>query len=225
MLKAILSPSMMCTPHWTDASVLLDKLANLGAGYLHMDAMDGVFVQNLMLGTDSIKQMRKISPLPLDIHLMIDKPEDKLGWFDLQENELVSIHVESTRHLRRALQRVREFGAKPAVALNPATPLVMIEDVLDDVDAVLVMTVNPGFAGQKLVPQTLAKIARLRQMLDSCGKAHVHIEVDGNVSFQNLGPMRSAGADIFVGGTSSIFSKEGTIEENAARIWASLEGK
>ncbi len=225
MMKAIFSPSMMCTSHWADARSLIDELVKLGAGYLHMDAMDGVFVQNLMLGTESIKQMRKISPLPLDIHLMIERPEDKLGWFDLQENELVSIHAESTRHLQRALQRVREYGAKPAVALNPATPLVMIEDVLDDVDTVLVMTVNPGFAEQKLVPQTLTKIKRLRQMLDSCGKERVHIEVDGNVSFRNIGPMRAAGADIFVGGTSSIFSKEGTIEENAARIWACLEGK
>jgi ribulose-phosphate 3-epimerase len=223
MIKASLSPSMMCTPHWQDATGLLARLENLGVEYIHMDAMDGVFVNNLMLGTDSIKQMRKITRIPLDIHLMIDRPEEKLAWFDPQENEFVSVHAESTRHLQRALSRIREFGAKPMVALNPATPLVMIEDVLPDVDGVLVMTVNPGFAGQKLVPQTLDKIARLRRMLDENGLQHVRIEVDGNVSFANSTKMRAAGADIFVCGTSSVFASTGTIEENAARLWACIE--
>jgi len=104
------------------------------------------------------------------------------------------------------------------IALNPATPLVMIEDVLDDVEAVLLMTVNPGFSGQKLVPQTLDKIARLRKLLDDNGKSHVRIEVDGNVSFENAVKMRAAGADMFVCGTSSIFAKDGTLAENTARL-------
>ena len=223
MIKASLSPSMMCTSHWQDASGLLARLEGLGVEYLHMDVMDGVFVNNLMLGTDSIKQMRKLTRIPLDIHLMIDRPEEKLAWFEPQENEFVSVHAESTRHLQRALSRVRESGARPMVALNPATPLVMIEDVLPDVDGVLVMTVNPGFAGQKLVPQTLDKIARLRRMLDANGLAHVRIEVDGNVSFENSTRMRAAGADIFVCGTSSIFASTGSIGENTARLWACIE--
>ena len=225
MNQAILSPSMMCVSHWTDAAPLLGELARQGVEYLHMDAMDGVFVQNLMLGTESIKHMRRISSIPLDIHLMIERPEEKLGWFDIQPGEFVSVHVESTKHIQRALARVREFGAKPMVALNPGTPLAMIEDVLDDVDAVLVMTVNPGFAGQKLVPQTLGKITRLRQLLDSAGKEHVRIEVDGNVSFENAVRMRAAGADMFVCGTSSIFAKTGTIEENTARLRECVSGK
>lgn len=225
MNKAIISPSMMCISHWTDASGLINTLAQQGVEYLHMDVMDGVFVQNLMLGTECIKHIRKISPIPLDIHLMIEQPEEKLGWFDIQPGEFVSVHAESTRHLQRALARVREFGAKPMVALNPATPLVMAEDVLDDVDAVLLMTVNPGFAGQKLVPQTLGKITRLRQLLDQFGKQHVRIEVDGNVSFENAVRMRAAGADMFVCGTSSIFSKSGTMEENTARFRACISGE
>lgn len=225
MNKAIISPSMMCISHWTDASGLINTLAQQGVEYLHMDVMDGVFVQNLMLGTECIKHIRKISPIPLDIHLMIEQPEEKLGWFDIHPGEFVSVHAESTRHLQRALARVREFGAKPMVALNPATPLVMAEDVLDDVDAVLLMTVNPGFAGQKLVPQTLGKITRLRQLLDQCGKQHVRIEVDGNVSFENAVRMRAAGADMFVCGTSSIFSKSGTMEENTARFRACISGE
>jgi ribulose-phosphate 3-epimerase len=173
-----------------------------------------------MLGTESIRHLRKASPIPLDIHLMIQRPEDKLDWFDIQPGEYVSVHAESTRHLQRALAKIRSYGAHPIVALNPATPLYMVEDVLDDVDGVLLMTVNPGFAGQKLVPQTLDKITRLRTMLDEAGRSQVLIEVDGNVSFINGEKMRRAGADMFVCGSSSIFSKEGTVEENIARFRA-----
>jgi ribulose-phosphate 3-epimerase len=180
--------------------------------------MDGVFVPNLMLGTDAIRQLRRMSSIPLDIHLMIEKPEDKLEWFDIQPGELVSVHVESTRHLQRALAKIRGLGARPMAALNPATPLCMVEDVMADVDGILVMTVNPGFAGQKLVPQMLDKIARLRAMLDAAGRKEVLIEVDGNVSFENAKLMSAAGADIFVAGTSSIYAKGGDMFANAEKL-------
>lgn len=214
MNKAILSPSMMCVSEWRGAEKTLAALEMGGVERLHMDVMDGEFVPNLMLGTESIRHMREISEIPLDIHLMIRNPEDKLGWFDLRPGEYVSVHVESTSHFQRALARIRDFGALPVAALNPATPLCMIEDVLGDVDAVLLMTVNPGFAGQKLVPQTLSKITRLRKMLDDEGLEATRIEVDGNVSFENAAKMRAAGADMFVCGTSSIFSRQGGLMEN-----------
>ena len=166
MNDVMLAPSMMCVPAWRGGEAALNALEAGKVELLHMDIMDGVFVPNLMLSTESVKQLRRETAIPLDIHLMIERPEDKLGWFDIQSGEYVSIHVETTRHLQRALARVRDLGAHPAVALNPATPLCMIEDVLPDVDMVLLMTVNPGFAGQKLVPQTLDKIARLRATLD-----------------------------------------------------------
>lgn len=218
MHKSILAPSMMCVSEWAGAEKALEALRAGGVEVLHADVMDGVFVPNLMLGTESIKQLRKEGGIPLDIHLMIERPEDKLAWFDLQPGEYVSIHVEATNHVQRALARIRDYGARPMVALNPATPLCMIEDVIDDVEAVLLMTVNPGFAGQKLVPQTLKKITRLREMLDKAGRQDVRIEVDGNVSFENGVKMRAAGADMFVCGTSSIFAKGGTIEENIAKF-------
>lgn len=218
MNKVMLAPSVMCISQWRGADEVIAQLQAGGVELLHADVMDGEFVSNLMLGTDSIKHLRRITSIPLDIHLMIEHPEDKLSWFDIQAGEYVSVHAESTRHLQRALARIRDFGANPMVALNPATPLCMIEDVLDDVKGVLLMTVNPGFAGQKLVPQTLQKITRLRQMLDESGREDVRIEVDGNVSFENGTKMRKAGADIFVGGTSSIFSKEGTVMENIKRF-------
>lgn len=223
MNTIMIAPSVMCVPQWDQPGQTLKMLQESGVDLLHVDVMDGVFVPNLMLGTDSVRQLRKNSDIPLDIHLMIQHPEEKLGWFDIQPGEYVSIHAESTHHLQRALSRIRDYGAKPMVALNPGTPLCMLEDVLEDVEGVLLMTVNPGFAGQKLVPQTLQKITRLRNMLDAYGKADVPIEVDGNVSFENAVKMRKAGADIFVCGTSSIFSREGTIMENTRRFRRCLE--
>jgi len=184
------------------------EFERLGIEYLHIDIMDGTFVPNFTLGTDFIAKLRGATDIPLDIHLMIDDPEQKLEWFDFQPGEYVSIHYESTRHVQRTLQKIRDKGAKPMLALNPATPLCVIEDVAADLDALLIMTVNPGFAGQKIVPQTLDKIARARALYP-----HLEIEADGNVSYENARKMRATGADIFVGGTSSLFMKDRSFEE------------
>lgn len=218
MKKSMLSPSMMCVPQWQDIQKFLQTMQNAGVELLHIDVMDGQFVPNLMLGTESIRQLRRISPIPLDIHLMVESPDDKLPWFDIQPGEYVSVHAEATRHLQRVLSRIRNLGARPIVALNPATSIITIEDILPDVDGVLLMTVNPGFAGQQLIPQMINKISRLRKLLNEQGLEHVSIEVDGNVSFENAVKMRAAGADIFVCGTASIFSNQGTMEENIRRI-------
>lgn len=218
MNKALISPSVMCMSEWRGAGEKLDALIEAGVELIHADVMDGVFVPNMMLGTDSIKNLRRACPIPLDLHMMVEQPDDKLQWFDIQPGEYVSVHVEATRHLQRTLSLIRGYGAHPMAALNPSTPLCMLEDILDDIDGVLVMAVNPGFAGQKLVPQAIGKIARLRKMLDEAGRADMRIEVDGNVSFENAVRMRAAGADIFVCGTSSVFGKDGTIPENVARI-------
>lgn len=210
------SPSMMCADalNLGADAVALEKA---GAQYFHYDVMDGDFVPNFMLGPDVIKAVRKVSAVPADIHLMIKNPERHLHLFDLRPGDVVSVHQESTIHLQRTLAAIRQAGAQAAVALNPATPLGSIEDVLPDLDMVLVMTVNPGFAGQKLVPQTLAKITRLRRMLDEKGYSHVRIEVDGNVSFENAVKMRAAGADLFVAGTSAVFREDG-IQANMVKL-------
>ena len=159
------SPSMMCADalNLGADAVALEKA---GVQYFHYDVMDGDFVPNFMLGPDVIKAVRKVSAVPADIHLMVKNPERHLHLFDLKEGDIVAVHQESTIHLQRTLAAIRQAGAKAAVAINPATPLCVLEDVLPDIDMVVVMTVNPGFAGQKLVPQTLAKITRLRKMLD-----------------------------------------------------------
>ena len=217
MKSGMLSPSMMCV----DFLQMKDTLAALEKEkieYLHIDIMDGEFVQNYTLGTDFCRQLRKNCSIPLDLHLMINRPEIKLQWFDLQPGEYVSVHAESTPHLARALSFIRDCGAKPMVAINPATPIQTLEYILDDIDGVLVMTVNPGFAGQKMVSSALEKITQVRAFLDARGRQDLDIEVDGNVSFENAVKMRTAGANIFVCGTSSIFSKADSLENNIKKI-------
>lgn len=218
MLQAKLLPSMMCVNAWKNSPEVLAELIRQKVDFFHMDLMDGHFVPNLTLGTDCIKQLRKETQIPLDLHLMAEQPENMLKWLDIQPGEYVSVHIESTYHMQRVLAEIRSCGAKPMAALNPATPLCMLEQILEDVDGVLVMTVNPGFAGQKLVPQTLKKIEVLRRWLDERGKTQTEIEVDGNVSFENAVKMRAAGANLFVGGTSSIFYSGDCLENNIRKL-------
>ena len=216
-MKSKISPSMMCADIMNMKPVL-ETFEKNGIEYLHIDIMDGQFVPNFTLGTDYCKLLKKNSSIPLDIHLMVENPQDKIDWFPIGEGDYVSVHVESTKHLQRVLALIKSKGAKPMVAINPATPLSAIEHVLDDIDGVLVMTVNPGFAGQKLVPATLKKITSLREYLDVNGYSQVEIEVDGNVSFENAKKMRAAGADIFVAGTSSVFTDKFPLEEGIAQL-------
>lgn len=191
--------------------------------YLHIDIMDGHFVPNITLGTDFCRALKKETPVPLDIHLMIEEPENRLGWFDFGAKDIVSVHAESTKHLQRVLCAVRSRGARAFAALNPATPLSVVDYMLDDIDGVLVMCVNPGYAGQKLIPSTIDKIRDLRRLLDERGRPDILIEADGNVSFENAGRISKAGADIFVAGTSSVF-QQGTscIQEGIEKLQAAI---
>ncbi len=195
----------------------LHLLRDFGVEYLHCDVMDGHFVPNIMMGTELIRAIKKQQILPLDIHMMVTEPERMIPWLPMDGGDVVSIHYEATPHVQRALAMIRDKGASPALAINPATPLECVREVLPDIDMLLIMTVNPGYAGQKLIVQTLDKIRRARVMLDEAGYRHVPIEVDGNCSFENMPHMLKNGASIFVVGTSSVFDPALGIEKGIAK--------
>lgn len=216
-MNSKISPSLMCADLFRLGDTLRIFEEN-DIEYLHVDIMDGHFVPNFTLGTDFCRTLKKRTSIPLDIHLMTEKPEEMLSWFDFGENDIVSVHYEASVHLQKALTEIRKRGARPFVALNPATSPDVLDYVLDDIDGVVVMAVNPGFAGQKLIPSAIEKIRYLRRKLDESGHPGISIEVDGNVSFENAVRMKQAGADIFVAGTSAIFSPSLTLSEGIAEF-------
>ena len=213
---------MMCADIFALGETLKTFEKN-GISYLHIDIMDGEFVPNFTLGTDYCRLMKKATSIPLDIHLMINDPEKKLSWFDFGEGDMVSVHFESTKHPYLALQMIRQRGAKAFLAINPGTAASVILPMLSVMDGVLVMTVNPGFAGQKLAESTLAKISEVRALAEAAGKTDLLIETDGNVSFENAIRMSRAGADIFVAGTSAVFRKDMTLEEGLKKLQECVE--
>ncbi len=217
MDKGKVAPSMMCAD-FTRLRETLDIFEKNKVEYLHIDVMDGHFVPNFTLSDCIMRQVRSLTDIPFDYHFMVENPQDKLDWFDIRSGDMVSVHFESTPHIQRCISKIREKGALAGVALNPATPLCSIEYLLPDIDFVLIMTVNPGFAGQKIVPQTLQKIKDARSFLNDRGYGDVQIETDGSVSFEIGKIMRENGADIFVAGTSSIFSKNGTLNDNLIKL-------
>jgi len=174
-----------------------------GADWIHIDVMDGHFVPNITMGPLVVEAVRRVTKLPLDVHLMIETPDRYIADFARAGADLIAVQVETCVHLHRSVQLIREAGIRPGVALNPATPLATIEWVLADVDFVLVMSVNPGFGGQQFIPSSLEKIAQLRMMIQTRGLSTL-IQVDGGVNAGTIAAVAAAGADVFVAG-SAIF--------------------
>lgn len=184
------------------------EVARAGADYIHVDVMDGHFVPNITIGAPVVASIRPLTDLPLDVHLMIERPEQYISDFAEAGADIITVHVESCPHLHRAVQMIKNLGIKAGVSLNPATPLSAVEEILPDVDLALIMSVNPGFGGQSFIPATPSRIANLRRILDARGLG-VEIEVDGGITPQNAREVVEAGANVLVAGNSVFKAKEG----------------
>jgi ribulose-phosphate 3-epimerase len=206
---AIISPSILSS----DFSNLHDEIKKVeygGADLIHIDVMDGIFVPNITFGPPVIKKIRKVTSLPFDVHLMIDRPERYIKDFVDAGADLITVHEESTVHLHRAIQQIKDYDVKVGVALNPSTPLESIKYILDMLDIVLIMTVNPGFGGQAFIEPMEHKIKELRKIIDE-NNLKAKIEIDGGVKLDNAKEIIDWGADILVAG-SAIFGSENIID-------------
>jgi ribulose-phosphate 3-epimerase len=193
-----------------------------GADWIHVDCMDGHFVPNLTIGAPVVKALRKETKLPLDVHLMIEKPENLIEAFVDAGADYLTVHVEASTHLHRTIERIRELGARPGVSLNPGTPLSAIDEILPYVDLVLIMSVNPGFGGQRYIPTSTRKIAQLRRALEDRHLWPIEIEVDGGVTPKTIGEVAAAGASVVVAG-AAVFNQDGTVKANIAALRAAAQ--
>ncbi len=202
-----------------DFARLCDEVAMCQAGgsdWIHIDVMDGQFVPNLTFGAKIIEAVRKCTSLPLDVHMMVIHPETYLEDFASAGATGLTVHAEATAHLQRSLSRIRALGCRAGVALNPATPLNVLQEIVHDIDLVLVMTVNPGFGGQAFIPASLDKIRRTRRMLDEL-RSPANLEVDGGISRQTIADCHLAGADAFVAGNAIFTAADPRAEIGALR--------
>ena len=207
-----------------DLGHLADEVARVetaGADYVHLDVMDGRFVPNISIGLPVVAAVSRVTQLPRDVHLMIVEPERYVERFVEAGATIVTVQVEASVHLHRTVEQIRAAGASPGVAINPATPLSAVEEILPYVDLILVMSVNPGFGGQAFIPTTIRKIQRLREWIAERGSGPL-IEVDGGINAANIRRVVDAGADVIVAG-SSVFTPERSVAESIARLRGAIE--
>lgn len=205
-------PSIMCcgVEEYVPYLEVFEKVKVDG---IHFDVMDGKYVKNVMLGTNIYSDVRRLSNLPIDVHIMAWEPENIISYYKIHSGDRICFHPETTAHPYRLLQEIRRMGVAAGLVLNPGTPLGYLEECIDVVDYVVIMAVNPGFEGQRMVPGTLNKIRRTRKLLIKYKKEQIDLEIDGNTSFENVCLMRKAGANSFVAGTSSIMTNHELFEK------------
>lgn len=194
------SPSIL-SANFADLGAEVRKVADVGAEYVHIDVMDGVFVPEITLGAGIVRAVRPVTDAVFDVHLMVEHPEMKIDSFAGAGADIITFHVEAARHPHRVIQAVHAAGCRAGIALNPGTPPVMVEELLKDVELVLVMSVNPGYGGQKFIPASLDKLRRLRRAIDDCGSG-AELEVDGGVTVENVQEIIDAGATVIVAGSA-----------------------
>ncbi len=194
------------------------SVSSAGADYIHVDVMDGHFVPNLTIGPLVIAALRSYSSLNFDVHLMIEKPELSIAEYAKAGADIITIHAEAVTHLERTIHLIKSFGKKAGVSLVPSTPASVLEYVMNDVDLILVMTVNPGFGGQSFIPSQLEKIRQLRAMINKAGR-DIDLEVDGGINVATAKQAVAAGANVLVAG-SAVFTKNGEYQKNIASLRA-----
>ncbi len=205
MKKIMIAPSIL-SADFTRLGEEISEVVRQGADVIHIDVMDGHFVPNITIGPLVVKAARKVTKSPLDVHLMISNPDQYIESFALAGADWITVHVETCNHLHRTISKIKEFGKKAGAVLNPATSLTSLDCILPDLDLVMLMSVNPGFGGQKFIPTTIEKTRRLKEMIDARG-LDVGIEIDGGVSPTTIESIAQAGANIFVAG-SAVFGKD-----------------
>lgn len=221
-MKKLLSASLMCAD-LTNLITSVKELEKAGIDYLHIDIMDGTFVPNITLGFDLVNAIKKVTDIPLDIHMMVNEPSKFIDRMNLSENDILCIHYESEIHIHRTLEMIKNKGCKAGLAINPQTPVENIKHLTDYIDMLLIMTVSPGFAGQKMFMGAEKKVKEARKLLEEWNCSDTLIEVDGNISLPNGRKLSQCGADIFVLGTSALFLKDKTIIDAAEDFKAVLE--
>lgn len=195
-----------------------------GADWIHVDVMDGRFVPNITIGPPVVAALRRVTDLPLDVHLMIEQPERLVDAFTDAGADYLTVHQEACVHLHRTIEYIRSRGAKPGVSINPATSLAALDEILPYADLVLIMSVNPGFGGQRFIPTSTNKIAALRRTIDERGLWPIEIEVDGGISTDTAGEVVAAGATVLVAG-AAIFNEAAGVAENLARLRLAAEAQ